>query len=398
MAGMKQCLLSATHLMILVLTDSCNQRCIYCQAGKAHYSKMSIDVCRKAVDLAVHSPVSHMTIEFQEGEPTLNPEALRFTVSYARKVFAAHGKHVDFAIASNMTNLDPELLRWMIEQDIHISTSLDGDRNIHEYNRPLAVNKSSYDAWHSGIDLYKKLCKESGKLSVISAIQTTTKKSLHFPEAIVDEYIANGMQHIYVRPLTPLGCARENWEAVGYSPEEYVQFYCRLFDYIIAKCIQGIDISEATASIYLKRILNGESAGHTEFRSPCGAACGQMAVNFDGNVYTCDEGRMLANMGDEIFRLGSVDNTYRELMLSPAAHAVCTASCVEALPICCDCVYSPYCSVCPVVTYGLEGDLLHRNERAYKCVIAKGILTHIFSVIHRNKANEMEILRRWAEN
>ena len=121
-----------------------------------------------------------------------------------------------------------------------------------------------------------------------------------------------------------------------------------------------------------------------------------MAVNFDGNIYTCDEGRMLANMGDEIFRLGSVDNTYRELMLSPAAHAVCTASCVEALPICCDCVYSPYCSVCPVVTYGLEGYLFHRDERAYKCVIAKGILTHIFSVIHRNNQEEMEILRRWA--
>ncbi|MBR0035393.1 MAG: radical SAM protein [Synergistaceae bacterium] len=175
MAGMKQCLLSATHLMILVLTDSCNQRCVYCQAGKAHSSKMSVDTCRKAVDLAVQSPVSRMTIEFQGGEPTLNPEALRFTVSYASKVFAAHGKHVDFAIASNMTNLDPELFRWMIEQDIHISTSLDGDRNTHEYNRPLAVNKSSYDAWHSGIDLYKNLCEDVGKLHVISAIQTSTK-------------------------------------------------------------------------------------------------------------------------------------------------------------------------------------------------------------------------------
>ena len=197
----------------------------------------------------------------------------------------------------------------------------------------------------------------------------------------------------YVRPLTLPGCARENWEAVGYFPEEYVQFCCRLLDYIMAKYVQGIDISEAAASIYLKRILNGESVGHPEFYSPCGAACGQIAVNFDGNIYTCDEGRMLANIGDEIFRLGSMDNTYRELMLSPAAHAVCMASCVEALPVCCECVYLPYCSVCPVVTYGCEGDLFHRNEHAYKCVITKGILIHLFSVIRRNKANEMEILR-----
>ena len=127
------------------------------------------------------------------------------------------------------------------------------------------------------------------------------------------------------------------------------------------KCRNGIYVSEATASIYLKRILNNEAVGHTEFRSPCGAACGQIAINFDGNIYTCDEGRMLANMGDDIFCLGSVDNTYRELMKSPVAHAVCTASCAEALPICCDCVYLPYCSVCPVVNYGLEGDLIPRD-------------------------------------
>ena len=32
MACMKQCLLIGTQLLILVLTDACNQRCVYCQA------------------------------------------------------------------------------------------------------------------------------------------------------------------------------------------------------------------------------------------------------------------------------------------------------------------------------------------------------------------------------
>ena len=398
MAGMKRCLSIATHLMILVLTDSCNQCCVYCQAGKVHTSKISIETCRKAIELAVQSPVSRMTIEFQGGEPTLNPEALRFTVPYARKVFADHGKRADFALVSNMTSINPELLRWLIEQDVHISTSLDGNRIVHEYNRPLAVNKSSYDAWHEGIKIYRKICEEYGKNPVISAIQTTTKMSLNYPEEIVDEYISNGINHLYICPLTPLGCARENWNIIGYTPEEYVRFYCRLIDYMIEKCRQGIYVSEATACIYLKRILNNESVSHTEFRSPCGAATGQIAVNYDGNIYTCDEGRMLANMGDDIFRLGSVDNSYRELMRSPAAHAVCTASCVESLPVCCDCVYLPYCSVCPVVTYGLEGDLIHHDERNYRCVIAKGILAHLFAVIQRDDPAEMAILHQWADN
>ncbi len=398
MAVMKRCLLSATRLVILVLTDSCNQRCVYCQAGRAYTSKMSAETCRKAVDLAVQSPVSHMTIEFQGGEPTLNPEALRFTVEYAKRVFADHGKHVDFALVSNMTHTDSELLRWLIAHDVNISTSLDGNRIVHEYNRPLAGNKSSYDVWHEGIEIYRKICKECGKNLVISAIQTTTKKSLSYPEEIVDEYISNGMHQLYVRPLTPLGCAREHWNVIGYAPEEYVQFYCRLLACIMAKCMRGINISEATASIYLKRILKNESVGHTEFRSPCGAAVGQIAINYDGNIYTCDEGRMLANMGDDIFRLGSVDNTYRELMKSPVAHAVCTASCAETLPMCSECVYLPYCSVCPVVNYGIEGDLIQRDANSYRCVIAKGILTHLFAIIQRNDPDEMKILQQWANN
>ena len=398
MAKMKRCLSLATHLLILVLTDSCNQRCIYCQAGDVHTSRMSIDVCRKAVNLAVQSPVSHMTIEFQGGEPTLNPEALHFIIPYARKIFAEHGKQVDFALVSNMTDINPELFQWLIEQDVQISTSLDGNRIVHDCNRPLAVNKSSYDAWHTGTEIYKNLCKKLGKNPVISAIQTTTKKSLSYPEELVDEYISNGMPNLYIRPLTPLGCARKNWDIIGYTPGEYVKFYCRVFDYMMEKCRHEIYVTEATASIYLKRILNGESISHTEFRSPCGAAVGQIAVNYDGNVYACDEGRMIANMGDHVFRLGSVGNTYQELLQSPAAHAVCTASCVEALPVCCSCVYSPYCSVCPVVTYGLEGDLIHRDEHSYRCVIAKGIITHLFEIISKKDPVEMVILQQWANS
>ena len=399
MAEMKQCLSRGTNLLILVLTNCCNQRCVYCQAGEVHTNKTSVEVCKKAINLAVQSPVSHMTVEFQGGEPTLNPEALQFTVPYAKKVFAEHGKIVDFNIVSNMTSPDPELLRWLIEQDVHLSTSLDGNRSVHEYNRPLSTaHKSSYDAWHEGMELYKKLCKECCKKATLSAIQTTTRESLKFPKEIIDEYISNGMNNLYLRPLTPLGYALSNWDVIGYTPEEYVDFYCQALDYMMELTKHGHYVVESTASIYLTRILNKESVGHMEYRSPCGAAVGQIAVNFDGNVYTCDEGRMIANMGDPIFRLGTVDNTYRELLQSPVAHAVCTASCIEALPICCDCVYSPYCAVCPVVTYGIEGDLISRDEYAYRCVIAKGIINHLFKIIQRDNPDEIDILQRWAND
>lgn len=398
MACMKQCLLIGTQLLILVLTDACNQRCVYCQAGEEHTKLTSIEVCKKAIDMAVQSPVMRMTIEFQGGEPTLNTKALYFSIPYAKKVFAEKGKDVDFAIVTNLTECDPELIRWLIAEDVHISTSLDGPQRLHEINRPLASKRSSYEAWQRGVSVYRSLCEAQGKLLRVGAIQTTTRESLKYADEIVSEYINNGIDHLYIRPLTPLGRAKEKWDFIGYTANEYIQFYKKVVDNLLNRCRNGEMVYEATASIYLARILNNSSVGHTEFRSPCGAATSQMAVNYDGKVYTCDEGRMVANMGDDIFCLGSVDNTYQELIKSPAAHAVCTASCVESLPFCTDCVYSPYCAACPVVNYGIEGDLVSHDEDSYRCQIARGIMDYLFGVIQSADEETMEILRIWAND
>lgn len=396
MARMKQCLFIGTQLLILVLTDACNQNCVYCQAGKGQVAHTSIEVCKKAIDMAVASPVSRMTIEFQGGEPTLNPDALYFSIPYAKRVFAANGKKVDFAIVTNMTECNPTLLEWLITEDVHISTSLDGHKALHDANRPLNVAKSSYDAWQKGVSVYRSLCEAHGRIPRVSAIQTTTRASLKHPVEIVDAYLENGIDHLYVRPLTPLGCAKTRWQDIGYTAEEYLAFYRTLIDNLIERCMNGERVLEATASLYLNRILNNNSVGHTEFRSPCGAAIGQIAVNYDGKVYTCDEGRMVANMGDPIFCIGTVDNSYQELMRSPVVHAVCTASCIEALPFCSDCVYNPYCATCPVVNYGLEGDLVSHDKDGYRCRIAYGIMDYLFHIIHNASPETMAVLLDWA--
>lgn len=398
MACMKKCLLIGTQLLILVLTDACNQRCVYCQAGKGHTTLTPIDICKKAIDMAVQAPVSRMTIEFQGGEPTLNAKALYYSIPYAKKVFSDNGKTVDFAIVTNLTECNKELLQWLISEDVHISTSLDGHKILHDDNRPLASHNSSYDAWKMGLSTYRVLCEAQGKTPSIGAIQTTTRRSLQYANEIVCEYLRNGINHLYVRPLTPLGCAHEKWTTIGYTAKEYLEFYKKIIGNLLERCKNGQMVYESTASIYLARILCSASVGHTEFRSPCGAATGQMAVNYDGKVYTCDEGRMVANMGDDIFCLGSVDNTYQELVKSPTAHAVCTASCVESLPFCSDCAYSPYCATCPVVNYGIEGDLISHDISSYRCQIAKGIMDFLFALIQRADEETMQILYRWAED
>ncbi|MEF9974971.1 MAG: His-Xaa-Ser system radical SAM maturase HxsB, partial [Clostridia bacterium] len=375
LAQMKSCHFCATQLFILVLTDACNQRCVYCQAGSAHRSTafMSKDTAQKAIRIAAQSPADHVTIEFQGGEPTLNQVVLKDAVPYARDLFDFLGKRVDFAIATNLTTGDTDIIDWLVAQNVHISTSLDGPARLHDANRPLADGAGSFERFREGADAYRKACVRHGFAGQLGAIETTTRESLQYAEEIVDAYISQGMSRLYLRPLTPLGCAKERWGEIGYTAEAYLAFYRRALNHILAHCMNGQPVSEMTAALYLRRILCCQGVGHTEFRSPCGGGIGQMAVNYDGKIYPCDEARMLANMKDDAFLLGTVENRYQELICSPVVHVLSTSSCIEGLPMCCDCVYSPYCAVCPVVTYGLAGDIITHEIQSSHCKIAKGI-------------------------
>ena len=119
-----------------------------------------------------------------------------------------------------------------------------------------------------------------------------------------------------------------------------------------------------------------------------------MAYYYDGNVYTCDEGRMLAEMGMPDFKLGTVQSTYDELMDSHVCKVTCQASVLEGIPQCCDCVYHAYCGVCPVVNFAMEKNIYARSANGYKCAIYKGIIDTLFEYLYLDN-DVMEIFETW---
>lgn len=56
----------------------------------------------------------------------------------------------------------------------------------------------------------------------------------------------------------------------------------------------------------LTKILTNDDPGYVDLMSPAGIGIGALVYNYDGGVYASDEGRMLAEMGDETFHLGDV--------------------------------------------------------------------------------------------
>ena len=124
-------------------------------------------------------------------------------------------------------------------------------------------------------------------------LKKTTRYSLSESEKLVDTYYDLGFRDILIRPLTPLGCANKSWEQRGYTPEEFLDLYKRALLRIISKNTGNGHMREGHSSLFLAKILHGRPVNYMELRPPCGASVGEMAYYLSGDVFTCDEGRML---------------------------------------------------------------------------------------------------------
>lgn len=388
MRDSKNYLFSGTSLHIFVVTNACNMSCVYCQAqnGKCiPNGMMTIETAKKAVDIALSSPEKYLSFEFQGGEPLMNFEIIKFIVTYTKE--KAQNKTIEFNLVTNLTLLTDEIAEFIKENNIGVSISIDGNEELHNKNRSYRSRGGTYADVLKGVAMLKKHSIEYG------AIQTSTRNSLYNAKEIVDTYVKLGLPSVFIRNLTPLGCANSSWNEIGYTPEEFIEFYKECFDYILELNGNGVFIKEGHTSIFLSKILTGYAVNYMELRSPCGAGIGQIAYYYDGKIYTCDEGRMLAEMGDDSFLLGTVNNTYDELMSCNNCKAACISSVLESLPNCCECVYNPYCGTCPVVNLALSKDIYNKEPNDYKCKIYKGILDIIFTALQDTEKEK--ILKSW---
>lgn len=386
----KQYLFSATSLHIFVMTNACNMCCVYCQAqdsAQEKKGKMQEMTAKAAVDIALQSPNEYLTFEFQGGEPLLNFKTIKYIVEYSEQ--NKNHKQIQYSLVTNTLLLNEEMIQFFKKYDVSISTSLDGCKEVHNSNRPKIDGDGTYDYVSRNIKWL-----QSNDIQV-GAIETTTKISLKNAEKIIETYHNLGLNHLFIRPLTPLGYAKEHWAEIGYEPEEFLKFYKQCILILLEHNRNGIRMSEGHARIFLKKILTGYSENYMELRSPCGAGIGQMAYYYDGNIYTCDEGRMVAEMGDQMFCLGNVNySTYDDLMENRVCKVTCQASVLESLPGCCDCVYHPYCGVCPVISYASDNSIYTRESNVYRCKIYKGILDILFEILLEEPGAE-DILKAW---
>ena len=365
-------LYNGASLHIIVVTLRCNMKCVYCHASSAGEGEKGFDMdketAKKTVDFIFQSPSPAITIEFQGGEPLLNWDTVKYIISYAKEKNKTAGKKIFFDIVTNLSLMDEEKMDYLIREDIHFCTSLDGPREIHDRNR-IFSKASNHGQVVSWIKRFREEYQKRGiKNTKVNALVTLTRESMKQPEAIVDEYVNLGLEMIHLRFLNNLGVAQKAWGSINYTVEEYLEFWKKAMSRIKEHQKKGVKTRERIVDIMMQKIGEKHDPGYLDLRSPCGAAIGQLAYNYDGSVYTCDEGRMI---GDDTFRLGDVSkDKYKDAVTCGKACAVLNAS-INDQYICDACAYKPYCGLCPVCSFADEGNIIGKVSQSARCRIFK---------------------------
>lgn len=388
-------LVHGTGLHIFVVTLRCDHACEYCQVSRQNSKSTEFDMSEeyavKALEIAFTSPNPAIKIEFQGGESLLNFELIRFIVLRAKEFNKTHNKNLAFVIATNLAMLEDHMIDFAGEHDIYFSTSLDGPRALHNQNRA----RPGRNSWELTIDGINRIREKLGN-DRVSALMTTTAASLNYPEQIIDAYIEHGFDEVFLRYLSPYGHAIKTGSHAKYDNQRWMRFYFEGLDYIIELNKSGIDLTEAMASTYLKKMLTNEPTTFVDMSTPSGAGLGALVYNYDGDVYSSDEGRMLKEMGDQTFRLGSVaTHSYQELMLSEVMLDATEQSFAPSAPMCSDCSLEPFCGSDATVHHTLQGDFVGFKPDSPFCERTMTIVPYLMK-----KYNEDEFCRdlftRWA--
>lgn len=393
-AARQETIQSGPSLHIIVPTLQCVHSCQYCQVSRSledtgHTIKE--EALFKACESIFQSSSKELTVEFQGGDPLLRFDLVKLAIIRIKELNEHYEKKIQFVIASTLHQLNEEMCDFFKTHEVLLSTSIDGPQALHNKNRPI-VGRNAYQRTVSGIHLARATL----GYELVSALMTTTKVSLQYPEEIVDEYVGLGFTDIFLRPLSSYGFAMRNQSLLGYTPDEFQEFYSKAFARVIYWNNRGIPLREVYASIILNKILSPFDGGYVDLQSPTGAGQSVMVYNYDGYVYPSDEARMLVETGDISLRMGVIGTPLEELQSSAVQKALIAASRVEDVTGCQTCAFQKFCAPNPVDSQAQFGRMDAPVLETEHCKRHQWLFDFFFEKIHTSDDNLMDLFHSWA--
>lgn len=139
--------------LYLLLSQSCNQACVYCLNGRETYQKermvmMSEKVAFKAVKTTLDSISDNGRLEivFFGGEPLMNWPLAKKVIEHCETNLKPTnlGKKIHYHLTTNLTILPSDLIETAKRHQITFLVNVDGPEDVHDVTRPFLNGKGSF--------------------------------------------------------------------------------------------------------------------------------------------------------------------------------------------------------------------------------------------------------------
>ncbi|GAI24881.1 unnamed protein product, partial [marine sediment metagenome] len=123
------------HSLSIFLGGSCNLDCSYCFIDKENLKKISLDVplIKKGINFFLRHSSENPVVSFTGGEPLLYWSSLKKLIECVRK--NQKGKKSIIIVSTNGTLLDKRKYNFLKKNNVVLSISLDGKKDINDINR-----------------------------------------------------------------------------------------------------------------------------------------------------------------------------------------------------------------------------------------------------------------------
>ncbi len=274
--------------MVLNVTNKCNLACTYCyEYGEDKIVDttctddpkfMAGDTAHEGVDflLKESGPIEVVQLTFFGGETLLNFPVLQDTVDYGRRRAAEEGKRIEFSLTTNATLLRTDIIKWLADNEIGVTVSIDGPKEMQDRMRVFHSGKGSYETVKPKI---KELLRRH-TARPIGARVTLTRDNLDIHRIFQHLTGEMGFWEVGFAPVTTSEGRDYEIDDSGYVRmlRQFAELAREWLDCAAENRHHGFSNVRDT----LEEIHKGVSKAY-----PCGAGLGLMGVTTGGDVSLC---------------------------------------------------------------------------------------------------------------
>ena len=272
------------RVMVLQMTDYCNLHCKYCFIEGAipdNYIRkmMPFSVAKAAIDKYIeilsrdkNNIVNNPSIVFYGGEPLVNwnvvQQCLQYLDEYSKKDGAIP---IDKVLITNGTLINEDIAKVLSKYNVVVSVSLDGIKEVHDYNRVDENDEGSFDRAVRGYNLLKKYGAEPGIACVVSkhSLPYVMDNYRFFKDVL--EVKGFGMNHVSIIP-----------NLTYYDPEYEEKYAEKLIEVQEEIQVDENPIYERRMNHKINCFLHGQL-----MPSDCTGCGEQISVSTEGDIGIC---------------------------------------------------------------------------------------------------------------